>query len=96
MPAPVVIGNNSEGAKPPSTVKQCIHDNGVASVALDRPTKRNALSQSMIDELVSTLQVLDQDSRVRVVLLSATQDGPFCGRLTRPVVEHQTIGLIRM
>lgn len=57
-----------------------IEGDGVALVELNRPKKRNALSQVMIDQISSTLQSLDKNSNVRaVVLTGAAPDGPFCG-----------------
>jgi enoyl-CoA hydratase len=61
------------------TLRHAVHENGVALIEFDRPKKRNALSQSMIDELVSTLKLLDQDSRVRAVCLTGSPNGPFSG-----------------
>ena len=61
-------------------VKHTIRDDGVALMELDRPTKRNALSQVMINQITSTLRSLDQDSKVRVVVLTGcAPNGPFCG-----------------
>jgi hypothetical protein len=37
----------------------------VAVVELNRPKKRNALSQELIDELTGVLRQLDQDTEVR-------------------------------
>lgn len=61
-------------------VKSTIEGDGVALVQLNRPKKRNALSQVMIDQIASTLKSLDQNSNVRaVVLTGSAPDGPFCG-----------------
>jgi enoyl-CoA hydratase/carnithine racemase len=59
-----------------------LHSHGVAVVTLNRPAKRNAFSQRMIDELVLMLSVIDRDSRVRAVVLTGSPGGPFCGRYT--------------
>lgn len=49
----------------------------VALVTLNRPQRRNALSQAMIGELAEALDALDGDHAVKVVLLAAA--GPhFC------------------
>ncbi|KAM7189913.1 ClpP/crotonase-like domain containing protein [Naviculisporaceae sp. PSN 640] len=53
-------------------------DTGVALVRLDRPAKRNAFSQAMVDGLVSIFSQLDASSSVRVVLFAGCPDGPFC------------------
>ncbi|KAK4194358.1 putative mitochondrial precursor of enoyl-CoA hydratase [Triangularia verruculosa] len=51
---------------------------GVAVVRLDRPAKRNAFSQSMINQLISVLAHLDASDSVRAVVLAGKPDGPFC------------------
>ena len=64
---------------------------GVALVRLNRPAKRNALSQSMIDELSSVLAQLDSSTSVRaVVLTGSSSDGPFCGLHPTPHTLHHT------
>lgn len=52
---------------------------GVALVEFNRPSKRNAFSQVMIDELVSTLARLDEDAQVRAVVITGSPGGPFSG-----------------
>jgi enoyl-CoA hydratase/carnithine racemase len=64
----------------PTLVKLSVHDNGVGFIELNRPKKRNALSQEMIGELVSILYTSGQDSRVRAVVLAGCPGGPFCGK----------------
>lgn len=50
---------------------------GVATVTLDSPTNRNALSTALIEELLAALAAAEVDSAVRVIVLSHT--GPvFC------------------
>ncbi|KAI9148336.1 Enoyl-CoA hydratase [Paramyrothecium foliicola] len=53
-------------------------DQGVALVVFDRPAKRNAFSQSMIGEMVRTLDHLDNLEQVRAVVITGGPDGPFC------------------
>lgn len=55
-------------------------DDGVALIEFNRPSKRNAFSQAMIDQLVATLLRLDQDGRVRAVVVTGSPGGPFSGR----------------
>jgi len=53
-------------------------DGAVARVALDRPAKRNALSDTLLTELQDALDRADDDRDIRVVVLSG--NGPaFCG-----------------
>ncbi|KAI3337320.1 enoyl-CoA hydratase/isomerase [Xylariaceae sp. AK1471] len=49
----------------------------VAVVQLNRPAKRNALTQAMMDRLVAVLAQLDQDDGVRAVVLMGTRKGAF-------------------
>ena len=51
--------------------------NGIATVALARPRKRNALSSRMIDELATAAVELHEDKSVRVVIL-AGEGRTFC------------------
>jgi 2-(1,2-epoxy-1,2-dihydrophenyl)acetyl-CoA isomerase len=44
----------------------------VAVVTLDRPEKRNALSQALVDELIGGLRLLADDDEVRVVVLTGS------------------------
>jgi enoyl-CoA hydratase len=59
-----------------------IMDMGVALVQLNRPKKRNALSQGLIDELTGALGQLDHSPTVLAVVL--TSSGPFCGMSVIP------------
>ncbi|KAI1437213.1 enoyl-CoA hydratase/isomerase [Xylaria sp. CBS 124048] len=49
----------------------------VALVQLNRPGKRNALTQAMMDRLIAVLGQLDQDKGVRAVVLMGTRNGAF-------------------
>ncbi len=51
----------------------------VAVVQLNRPAKRNALTQVMMDRLISVLGQLDQNGAVRAVVLMGTRKGAFSG-----------------
>ena len=55
-----------------------IQDGGVAILELNRPNKRNALSQALIAELAEALSQLDRSPTIFAVVL--TSSGPFCGR----------------
>lgn len=54
-------------------------EGSVAVLELNRPKKRNALSQDLINELIKSLSQLDQDAAVRAVVLTGCGEGPFCG-----------------
>jgi len=50
---------------------------GVATIALDSPAKRNALSQALLSQLMARIDEAQADSEVRVIVLTHT--GPvFC------------------
>ena len=51
---------------------------GVASVTLNRPDVRNALSVTLIRELEQALAALEADPAARVIVLSGAGDKAFC------------------
>jgi enoyl-CoA hydratase len=76
---------NSEVAEP-STVVLSIREAVVAVVELNRPMKRNSLSQRLINELTGVLRRLDQDPAIRAIVLTSVEASPFCGRPRLPFV----------
>jgi enoyl-CoA hydratase len=50
---------------------------GVATVALDHPETRNALSDELLDDLLEALERCRDDEAVRVVVLTSTHDKVF-------------------
>ncbi|KAH7305939.1 ClpP/crotonase-like domain-containing protein [Stachybotrys elegans] len=52
--------------------------NGVRVLAFNRPTKRNALSQSLIVELLTELEAASNDDTVRAIVITGN-DTFFCG-----------------
>lgn len=52
-------------------------DTGVATIVLNRPEARNAISQVMLDELDQTLFEIGRDDTVRAVILTGA-GGAFC------------------
>jgi 2-(1,2-epoxy-1,2-dihydrophenyl)acetyl-CoA isomerase len=53
-------------------------DTGVLTLTLDRPDKRNALDDTMVQGLIAAVEQAGQDEAVRVISISAV--GPhFCG-----------------
>jgi enoyl-CoA hydratase len=50
----------------------------VATICLNRPTKHNALTPEMLEQLEQILIGLDADRGVRAVLLTAAGDRSFC------------------
>ncbi len=51
---------------------------GVATLILNRPEQRNALSAQLLDELVDGLRTARDDDRVRAVVLTGAGDKAFC------------------
>lgn len=66
----------------PSNLLVSLQHEGIAVVELNRPRKKNALSQTLITELIGTLHQLDCNSNVLVVVLCSATGIPFCGRQT--------------
>src|ERR1700677_3800401 len=56
-------------------------DDGVATVTLDRPPQRNALSIEAMNGLYEIWEQIDQDPEVRVVILTSSDCGTFCAGL---------------
>lgn len=54
-------------------------EGNVAIVKLNRPEKRNALSQNLINELIEALSQSEKDATVRAVVLTSNEQGPFSG-----------------
>ncbi len=51
---------------------------GVATLTLNRPERRNALSPELLDALIAALQSTKADADVRVVVLTGAGDKSFC------------------
>jgi enoyl-CoA hydratase/carnithine racemase len=52
-------------------------DSGVATIALDHPETRNALSDEVLDELIAAFERARDDDTVRCVVLTSTHDKVF-------------------
>jgi enoyl-CoA hydratase/carnithine racemase len=50
---------------------------GVATIALDQPDSRNALSDELLDDLIAAFEAARDDDAVRVVVLTSTHDRVF-------------------
>jgi enoyl-CoA hydratase/carnithine racemase len=62
---------------PFQTLRYEVSDAGVATIALDQPDTRNALSDALLGDLVSALEEARDDDRVRCVVLTSTHDKVF-------------------
>jgi len=60
-----------------ATLRYEISDAGVATIALDQPDTRNALSDELLDELLAALWQARDDSAVRCVVLTSTHERVF-------------------
>jgi enoyl-CoA hydratase len=66
------------------TITFGLGDDGVATIALDQPETRNALSDQMLGELLDALAAVRADERARCLVLTSTHDRVFSsgGNLT--------------
>ncbi len=53
-------------------------EEGVATVSLNRPHRKNALSISLVNKLADSWDAIDKDDAVKVVVLTSTDCGVFC------------------
>jgi 3-hydroxypropionyl-coenzyme A dehydratase len=59
------------------TLRYEVSDTGVATIALDQPETRNALSGELLADLVNALQAARDDDHVRCVVLTSTHEKVF-------------------
>jgi enoyl-CoA hydratase/carnithine racemase len=62
---------------PYATLRYDVSDAGVATIALDEPETRNALSDELLGELVAALEAAREDPGVRCVVLTSTHEKVF-------------------
>ncbi len=62
---------------PYATLRYDVSDDGVATIALDQPESRNALSDELLGELTGALEQARDDDAVRCVVLTSTHDRVF-------------------
>ncbi|MEL6961616.1 MAG: crotonase/enoyl-CoA hydratase family protein [Pseudomonadota bacterium] len=62
---------------PFKTLRVDIDSRGVASLTLNRPERKNAISGTMMDELVAFTEAIATSQNVKVVVMSGA-DGTFC------------------
>ena len=61
----------------PDTVRYEVAETGVATIALDQPETRNALSDEVLDDLIAALEAARDDDAVRCVVLTSTHEKVF-------------------
>src|SRR5215210_6462539 len=62
---------------PYSTLRYDVAATGVATIALDRPEARNALSDEVLDDLLEAFAAARDDDAVRCVVLASTHEKVF-------------------
>ena len=62
---------------PYSTLRYEVADTGVATISLDRPETRNALSDEVLGELLAAFAAARDDDAVRCVVLTSTHEKVF-------------------
>jgi enoyl-CoA hydratase/carnithine racemase len=60
-----------------STLLYDVSDKGVATIALNQPNTRNALSDELLGELIAALEAARDDDAVRCVVLRSTHEKVF-------------------
>ena len=61
----------------PGTVRYDVAPAGVATIALDQPETRNALSDEVLDDLIAAFEAARDDNAVRCVVLTSTHEKVF-------------------
>jgi enoyl-CoA hydratase/carnithine racemase len=59
------------------TIRYDVSERGVATIALDQPDTRNALSDSLLTDLLAALELARDDDSVRCVVLTSTHEQVF-------------------
>jgi enoyl-CoA hydratase len=62
---------------PYATLRYDVADTGVATIALDQPETRNALSDALLDDLLAAFAAARDDDAVRCVVLTSTHEKVF-------------------
>jgi 3-hydroxypropionyl-coenzyme A dehydratase len=62
---------------PYDTVRYDVADTGVATIAMDQPDTRNALSDELLADLLAAFREARADERVRAVVLASTHEKVF-------------------
>ena len=60
-----------------ATLRYELSDAGVATIALDQPDTRNALSDELLDELIAAFEAARDNPKVRCVVLTSTHERIF-------------------
>jgi enoyl-CoA hydratase/carnithine racemase len=60
-----------------ATVRYEVADGGVATIAMDQPDTRNALSDELLGDLIGAFEAARDDDAVRCVVLASTHETTF-------------------
>ena len=60
-----------------ATVRYEVGESGVATIAMDQPDTRNALSDELLSDLISAFEAARDDDAVRCVVLGSTHETTF-------------------
>jgi enoyl-CoA hydratase len=61
----------------PGTLRYEVADGGVATITLDQPDTRNALSDELLDDLIGAFEAARDDDAVRCVVLTSSHEKVF-------------------
>jgi enoyl-CoA hydratase len=59
------------------TILYDVADSGVATITLNQPETRNALSNELLDELIDAFEAANADAAVRAIVLASSHDRVF-------------------
>src|SRR5687767_3133882 len=68
--------SSNEGAHVTDHIFYDVED-GIATITIDRPEKRNAMTYEMLTDFIETVGYAGSDTEARVVILTGTE-GSFC------------------
>lgn len=68
---------------------------GVAQISLNRPKELNALNPQLMQELLTTLQMLDLDDDIRVVILTGNDQAFAAGADIRQMAEMNAMDMVK-
>jgi enoyl-CoA hydratase len=75
MTRPAIARGRRGGA---GLVSTSLSSDGVRTISLDDPQRRNALSEELLDGLIATLEEAREDAATRCVVLASTHPTVFC------------------
>jgi len=58
-------------------IRYAVDDDGIATITIDRPEKRNAMTYAMLGAFIAKVAEAGEDARVRVVIVTGS-GGAFC------------------